>query len=157
MENYLQVLEDSLHKKMDVLCRIELLCAKQEKILSTEPVSEDDFDKSIDEKGALIDELNQLDEGFEKLYGRIKEQLSAEKGKYKPQILALQEQIAGVTEKSVAIQALEARNKKLAEAYFAKAKRELRESRRSSRAAMDYYRNMNKSQIVSPQFMDKKK
>lgn len=157
MENYLQVLEDSLHKKLDVLRRIEALCAKQEKILSEEPVSEDDFDHSIDEKGALIDELNQLDEGFESLYANIKEQLAAGKEKYKLQIAAIQKKIAEVTEKSVSIQAQEARNKKLAEDYFAKAKQELKKGRRSSKAALDYYRNMNKSQVVSPQFMDKKK
>lgn len=157
MENYLQVLEVSLQKKMDVLCRIENLCARQEKILSADPVSDDAFDESIEEKGALIDELNQLDEGFESLYAHIKEQLAKEKGKYRSQIAVLQKKIAEVTEKSVAIQAQEARNKKLAENYFAKTKLELKESRRSSRAALDYYRNMNKSQVVSPQFMDKKK
>ena len=62
-----------------------------------------------------------------------------------------------MTEKSVAIQAQEARNKNLAENYFAKAREDLKKNRKSSRAALDYYRNMNKMQVVSPQFMDKKK
>ncbi len=30
MENYLQVLEESLYKKLDVLGRIESLCARQD-------------------------------------------------------------------------------------------------------------------------------
>ena len=49
MENYLQVLEESLQKKMDVLCRIEMLSARQEQILSAESVSEEAFDKNIEE------------------------------------------------------------------------------------------------------------
>ncbi len=94
MENYLQVLEESLYKKLDVLGRIESLCARQEQILSSEPVSEEAFDDSIEEKGVLIDELTKLDEGFETLYGHIKEQLMAGREKYKPQINALQKKIA---------------------------------------------------------------
>ena len=72
MENYLQVLEESLYKKLDVLGRIETLCARQEQILSEEIVSEEAFDSSIEKKGVLIDELAKLDEGFETLYGHIK-------------------------------------------------------------------------------------
>lgn len=157
MENYLQVLEESLCKKMDVLCEIEAFCAEQERLLSAEFLAEDDFDKSIEEKDRLIQKLEKLDEGFEALYAHIKEQLTAGKDKYKSQIAALQKKISEVTEKSVAIQAQEARNKKLAEEYFARAKQELKKGRRSSKAALDYYRSMNQSQVVSPQFMDKKK
>lgn len=157
MENYLHVLEESLQKKLDVLCRIQTISEQQEQILSEDTVSEDAFDKSIDEKDALIKELNKLDEGFESLYAHIKEQLLAGKHKYKSQIAVLQTKIAEVTEKSVAIQAQEARNKKLAEDYFSRAKQELKKGRRSSKAALDYYKSMNKAQMVSPQFLDKKK
>lgn len=157
MENYLQVLEESLDKKLDVLDRIAMLSIRQEKILSAETVSEEEFDSSIEDKGVLIDELTKLDEGFETLYGHIKEQLAGQKERYKTQISALQKKIAEVTEKSVAIRAQEARNMKLAEGYFIKAREDLKRGRRSSKAALDYYRNMNKSQMVSPQFMDKKK
>lgn len=157
MENYLQVLEESLQKKMDVLGRIQTLSEQQEQILSADSVSEDAFDKSIDEKDTLIKELNKLDEGFESLYAHIKEQLLAGRHKYKSQIVVLQTRIAEVTEKSVAIQAQEARNKKLAEDYFSRAKQELKKGRRSSKAALDYYKSMNKAQMVSPQFLDKKK
>lgn len=157
MENYLQVLEESLYKKLDVLGRIEKLCARQEQILNADPVVEDEFDDSIDKKGALIDELTKLDEGFEVLYGHIKGQLEEGKEKYKSQIAALQKKIQEVTEKSIAIRAQESRNKKLAENYFMKAREDLKKGRRSSEAALNYYRSMNQSQMVSPQFMDKKK
>lgn len=157
IENYLQVLEESLHKKMGVLDRIEDANKRQEQILKDDSVSEEKFEQSIEEKGALIDELNKLDEGFETLYGNIKEQLSADKEKYKVQIVSIQKLITQVTEKSVSIQAQEARNKVLAENFFAGRKQELQKGRKNSKAALDYYRNMSQSQVVMPQFMDRKK
>ncbi len=157
IENYLQVLEESLHKKMGVLEKIEEANQRQEEILKQEPVSEEAFDETIEEKGAFIDELNKLDEGFENLYENIREQLTSGREKYKVQIASIQKLITRVTEKSVSIQTQEARNKALAEAYFANRKQELQKGRRSSKAAMDYYRNMSQSQINMPQFMDRKK
>ena len=157
IENYLQVLEESLLKKMGVLDRIEEANRRQERILKDDSVPEEEFDQSIEEKGVLIDELNKLDEGFETLYENIKEQLLAGKERYKVQIASIQKLIAQVTEKSVSIQAQEARNKVLAESFFSERKQELQKGRKSSKAALDYYRNMNQSQVVMPQFMDKKK
>ena len=65
--------------------------------------------------------------------------------------------MAEVTETSVTIQAQEARNRKLIEDYFRKEKEGIRMGRKSSKAAVDYYKNMNKSSVVMPLFMDSKK
>lgn len=157
MKNYLQVLEESLCKKKDVLYKIEEMNDRQELILKAVPVVESEFDKSIEEKGMLINELNRLDDGFESLYAHIKEQLLGDKEKYRTQIAKLQKMIGEVTEMSVTIQAQEARNKVLAEKFFAEEKQKLQKGRKSSKAALNYYRSMKQSQVVSPQFMDKKK
>lgn len=157
IENYLQILEESLYKKKDVLNRIQEANKRQEQILKADMVSDDEFDECIENKGRLIDELDRLDEGFENLYDHIKEQLSAGKDRYRSQIATLQKLIAEVTEMGVTIQVQESRNKALAEYHFSERKRELQKGRKSSRAALDYYRNMNQSQVVMPQFMDKKK
>lgn len=157
VKNYLQVLEESLQKKMEVLQQIEENNLWQEQILKSESVVEVDFEKTIEEKSRLIEELKKLDEGFENLYSHIKEQLLEGKERYKHQIAALQKLIVQVTEKGVSIQAQEARNKMLVEKYFAAEKQKLQKGRRSSKVAMDYYRNMKQSQVVEPQFMDKKK
>ncbi len=157
VENYLQVLEESLRKKIKVLEKIGEVSSRQEQMLKSNPVPEDDFDQSIEEKGLLIEELSKLDDGFETLYGNIREQLMAGKDRYKLQITAIQGLIAKTTEQSVSIQAQEARNKLLADKFFSDRKQELQKNRKSSRAAMDYYRNMSQSQVVMPQFMDRKK
>ena len=150
-------MEESLHKKLEVLSRIEECNAEQEQILKSEQVAEEEFEKSIEKKGELIDALTKLDDGFENLYTQIKEQLSRGKEQYKEQILVLQKLISEVTDKSVTIRVQESRNKVLAESFFIKKKREVKQGRRSSKIALDYYRNMKQSQVVSPQFMDKKK
>lgn len=157
IQNYLQVLEESLHKKLDVLQRIEALSCRQEQILKEFPVDEEEFDFSIDEKGELIEELNKLDDGFEALYENVRHQLLEGKERYSDQIQRLQELIGRVTDKSVAVQAQEARNNQLAENFFRQSRQELRKGRRSSKAALDYYYSMNHSRSISPQFMDKKK
>ncbi len=156
IENYLQVLEQSLHKKADILSRIQEINLKQERILKEEGTAED-FDTTIDEKEKLIEELSKLDEGFETLYQHIEGQLSAGREQYKSQIVKLQQLIVKVTEKSMAIQAQEKRNYKFAQNYFAVSRKNLQKSRTTSKAAMDYYKSMSNSQIVQPQFMDKKK
>ena len=62
-----------------------------------------------------------------------------------------------VTEAGIAVQAQEARNKKLIEEYFRRQREGIREGRKSSKAAFDYYKNMSKSSVVMPQIMDQKK
>lgn len=150
-------MEESLRKKMDILCRIEDVNMRQEQILKEETVSENDFEQTINDKGVLIDELNQLDDGFENLYEHIKEQLLQGREKYKFQIADLQEWIKKVTDKSVTVQTQEERNRQLVEKYFTDSRKKLQKGRRSSKIALDYYRNMNQTQVMPPQFMDKKK
>lgn len=157
MENYLQVLEESLNKKADVLKKISQVNEEQEQLFKADAFPEEAFDEMIDRKGRLIDDLNKLDEGFENLYEHIRLQLLDGKEKYAVQIAALQKLIAKVTEMGASVQAQEARNKGLADNYFLNRKKELRKGRQNSKAAMDYYRNMSRSQVVQPQFMDKKK
>ena len=155
MENYLQVLEESLNKKVDVLKKIGQMNEEQERLFKEDVFSEKAFDEIIDRKGMLIDDLNKLDEGFENLYEHIRLQLLDGKEKYATQIAALQKLITKVTEMGASVQAQEARNKELADNYFLNRKKELKQGRQNSKAALNYYRNMNRSQVVQPQFMVK--
>lgn len=157
IENYLGILEESLQKKLLVLNEIIEYNNKQEKLLKQENVSLDELDDNMNQKDVLIQKLLKLDEGFEVLYERIREQLINNKEKYKEQIKRLQNMISEVTEKSVSIQAQETRNKKMIEDYFRKGKQQLRQGRQASKAAYDYYKNMNNTNVVPPQIMDQKK
>lgn len=157
MNNYLTILEESLQKKINVLERIQEYNERQKEAFSSESISLQDFESAVEEKGKLIEEVQKLDQGFETLYANVSEQLNANKEKYKEQIGQLQNLIAKVMELSTAVQVQEARNKKLVEEYFNKQRGEIRQGRIASKAAYDYYKNMNGTKHVPPQFMDSKK
>lgn len=156
MENYLNILEESLHKKLEVLEKIEDYNTEQHKIFSEEKASLDEFDEAIEEKGRLIEQLSRLDDGFESLYAKVAEELQNNKSQYAEQIKRMQELVKQVTDKSVSIQAQEARNKALIEEYFAKERAGIRNNRKSSKAAFDYYQSMSRAAAMDPQFMDSK-
>ncbi len=156
MSNYLTVLEESLQKKITVLEQIQEYNESQRQIFQEGNPKLNEFDSYIEEKAKLIDEINKLDNGFEILYSNVSAELQGNREKYATQIKALQELITQVTEKSVVIQAQEARNKALIEEYFAKQRSGIREGRKSSKAAIGYYKNMNKSNYVESHYLDSK-
>lgn len=156
MENSLNILSESLDRKLEALRSIQEYNLRQEKAFSEGAVELEDFDAAIAEKGRLIEEIQRLDAGFEALYQRLAQELKADQGRYAAQIRELQQKISAVTELSVTVQTQEARNKQLVEQYFAKRRAGIREGRVSSRAAYNYYKNMSNTNAVPPQFMDSK-
>lgn len=155
--NYLTLLEESLRKKLQVMAEIQKYNYRQQEIFQSNQVDLDKFDEYVAEKGELIDRLTVLDNGFEKLYAEVAEELKGGRERYAEQIRCLQGLVAEVTEQSVAIQAQEARNQKLIEDFFRKEREGIRRGRKSSKAALGYYKTMSKSSVVAPQFMDSKK
>lgn len=156
--NYLTLLEESLQKKLQVMAEIQQYNLKQREIFESDNVDMDHFDEYVEEKDALIEKLNALDNGFESLYAKVAKELEeGGREKYREQILHLKQLVTEVTESSVTIQAQEARNKKLIEDFFRREREGIRMGRKSSKAAYDYYKNMNRSSVVLPQFMDSKK
>ena len=157
MGNYLQILQDSLVKKLELLDEIEKKSLEQSDMIKEPNVDLALVDFNMDEKAKLIDDVLALDDGFESIYEKIREQLIANKEQFKPQINALQNLIEKVTEKSASIQVIEARNKAQMEVVFASQKREVQSRRNAMSVAKDYYQTMNKVKHVSPQFLDQKK
>ena len=157
IETYLDILKDSLEKKLVILTKIEKKSLEQSEMLKEPDVDLYSIDLNMDDKVKLIDEINQLDEGFDSLYDRIKNELVNEKDNYRKEIKSIQELIAKVTEKSSVIQAIEARNKSQIDVLLADRKKEIQSKKSAMSVARDYYQNMNKVKNVTPQFLDKKK
>lgn len=157
MDNYLKILEESLQKKLELLDEIQKYNEEQHRIFSSEKVELDKFDEAIAQKGRLVERVVQLDEGFETLYAKVSEELQGNRQKYAEQIRTLQQLVKQVTEKSVSVQAQEARNKALIEQYFAREKNQIAQGRKSSKAAYSYYNNVNKAVYNEPRFMDSRK
>ena len=155
MDNYLNVLKDSLIKKESILATLIDKSEKQADIVKADQVNWDEFTKIVDEKGELIDEIMKLDDGFENLYARIKEGLEGKKELYKDIISEIKTLIKSVTEKSANLQAIEYRNKSIIESAFANTRKEIKQSKLGQKAAADYYNKMNKINTIDPQMLDK--
>lgn len=156
-QTYIQIMIQSLEKKIQVLNRIIEVNVVQKDVLEDVKSSVEEFDKTVDEKTKLIEQMGQLDSGFEKLFARVKEELDTNREAHADQIKKMQKYIRQITDKSMEIQAQEARNKELMVRRFAYIKDSAKNVRTNSRIASQYYKNMMNLNYVDPQFMDNKK
>ena len=111
MYSLLQILQDSLRKKLEILKAVEAKSKEQSQLLADEDVSLSILDRNMDEKAELIEEISKLDSGFEAMYDSIRQELMANKEAYKEQIKIIQKYISAIMDTSVSIEAIEARNK----------------------------------------------
>lgn len=157
LKNYLEILKESLLKKKAILTELYNLSKKQGEIAGTVPFDTDSFDTLVDQKDDLVNRILELDNGFEETYRIIKDELPEHKDEFKEEIRFLQELIKNVTELSMSLQALEERNKRTIETAFLTEHKRIDQTRRSSKAALDYYKSMSQVNYIDPQLMDQKK
>ncbi len=156
-ETYLAIMLQSLKKKEQVLDEIIRLNDLQKKQLTDQATPVDDFDKTVEDKSACLDQLDQLDSGFEKLYAQVQEELQTNKEQYADTIRELQKRIRSVTDKSIMIQAQEARNKDLMMQKFTTVRKHAKDVRANSKAITGYYKTMTHSGYMDSRYMDGKK
>lgn len=156
-ENYLQILIECLEKKQVLLDKVKDLNERQAEMLLQEVVDKEAFDKSMDEKQELIDGLNQLDDGFQKTYELVKEEVQKNKEAYLPQLRLLKKQVNHVVDQGVSVQAQEERLKQKVSAMLRKEYAGLHQKRLSARATQGYYQNMQLLNTVDPQLMNRRK
>ncbi len=156
-KNYLQVLSESLDKKIDILNELETLTAQQKEIAKAEEFDDDAFSDNTDRKAELIADLEKLDNGFQILYDNIKAQLEGGgKERYKQQIQELQGKIRTILDKNAALLVAEESNRRLIAERFTSLKKEVYQIKKSRDMAANYYRNMN-SISSEAYFFDNKK
>lgn len=154
---YLTILMESLQKKIRILDQIILADQEQREALEDPNLDPDDFDRIVEKKADDIEQLEQLDAGFEEVFARVKEELNGNREQYKEQIHIMQDLIRKITDKSLLIQKQEAQNKELMEKKFASVRSQAREVRKSQKIVNQYYKNMMKNNYNDPQFLDNKK
>ena len=152
-----QVLVESLEKKSRILDEIIKENEAQETLFKQEALDMEALDVSADRMGELAQKLELLDEGFEAVYDRIREDLMENKLAYRGEIRRMQELIAEITEKVVRINAARMRNKMQAEKQFKKSRQQIGKAASKMKASQNYYNNMNRLNYVDPQFYDNKK
>ena len=153
----LNLLETNLIEKNAVLDKLIALADKQAELLNVDSIAIKDFDSCMDEQDALLEELMQLDDGFEQLCEKVAEELTDKADECTAQLERIRQINQEHLNKSKGLQEKEASNKERLEQYFDKERKAIGSGRRSSKAAMDYYKTMSKSNVIPPQFMDQKK
>ena len=144
-ETYLAIMLQSLKKKEKVL----------DEIIRLNDLQKDQL--TVEDKAACIQQLEQLDSGFEKLYAEVAAELEADKEKYADLIRQLQDRIRIVTDKSVMIQAQEARNKDFMMQKFTTVKQQAKGVRANSKAITGYYKTMKQSMYEDMHMLDGKR
>lgn len=152
-----QILLQSLEKKVQLLDKMIQQNSVQEDILKQDDLDIDTFDEAINKQGEYIEELDRLDQGFETVYDRVRNELLQDKSRYRTEIARMQELIQKITDKIVTVNAGNMRNKVLAENQFRKKRVSIGTGASKNKAARNYYNSMNNLNYVSPQFYDSKK
>lgn len=153
-KEYIDIMLQSLRRKREVLDQIIAANMKQKIALEDPEITPDEFDEIVELKSALVEQLEQLDSGFEKMFEHMKEELDANKERYAAEIKQMQSYIREITDKSVEIQAQEARNKDLMTKLFANMRQQARSVRTGTQVTSRYQQTMSKVNYVDPQFMD---
>lgn len=154
--NYIEILKESLDKKLLVLDAIIAFNREQEKIMKSDDFDYVRFNATIAGKDDCIEEIQELDRGFQSVYDRIKELFSANKEAYSEDIRMLQDKIRAITDKSMDIQSQEARNKETFQTRVVSSRKEIKTAKTANKVAANYYQSMNKLNVVGSQFLDTK-
>lgn len=157
MTNELQLLKEVLEKKEKILQRILDKTTMQMELAGADSLDVERFDGLVDDKTELLAEMERLDEGFDSIYQRIREELPGQKDQYKMEITALQELIKSTVDLGAQIHTTEARTKDKLSGALLKSRRELAQKKVSARKVMDFYKTSNNLKYVDSFFLDQKK
>lgn len=155
---YVTVLHDSLARKVDIVKEILELTKEQKEILSAPEMDSDRFDDITDKKGARIEEILEIDKGFDSVFGRVQDELKSNKEEYRIQIIEMQNYIRVITDMSIELESLEQSNKLKFDEFVHKKRSEIKDFNVNNRTASSYYKNMsNQHQSWQTYFLDKKR
>lgn len=157
VEAKLKSLEENLLKKDTLLDKLHLLCDKQLDLLEDSNMEAEDFDNCMEEQDGLLQELTGLNEEADELYECLHTEVFSADGPYVVQIEVLRNMISKVMDKFDSLQTKEQTKKEKLDSYFERERKAFGTGRKSSKAALDYYKSMSRSGVVPPQFMDQKK
>lgn len=154
---YIEMLEEILAKKDIVLDELLRHTMEQEGILKKDKFDNGAFIIKIREKDKLIKRLNELDQGFEMLYQKVKEELAINKYQYQDKIKKIQDLIQVIVEKGMQLRSLEMQNQNLFNFYLSNERSKIGEFKINKKVASNYYKSVAKLQTQESYFLDSKR
>jgi chromosome segregation ATPase len=155
--NYIQIMIESLEKKKEVLGRIIDLNRQQNIFLQDMNLQPEEFEKNMEYKSNLVEQLTLLDSGFEKLYEKVRAELQENRAKYQSEIAKMQSLIRDISAQTNMIQTQEQRSKQQVEQKFADVRKQVRGVRSSQKVVQQYYQNMLHQKNADSSVIDNKK
>lgn len=143
--NYLAMMIDSLDKKERLLLSLVNKTELQGNCLNGldyEGVNWAQFEILMIEKEAIIGTIEELDDGFDKLYSRVKKELDANKENYVSEIGTMKACIEKLTEIGVKISTSEEKNRREIERIMTAAKVGIGKARKNIKASSGYITSM---------------
>ena len=155
--SYIEILKQSLTKKIELLDTIMALNVLQKDMLENPDLDPDELEENLNRKADLVEQLSKLDDGFSQIYDRVRADLIENRGVYSEDIAQMKRDINAIMDKSTAIQSQEKRNRVLMQQKFTSVKKQIKEVKKSRQAVNSYYRNMMKMGTPDSTFLDNKK
>lgn len=153
---YVDMMIASLKKKITLLDSIIEVNQRLEVFTAQPSMDLEVFRQLMDEKDDYVQEINQLDTGFQELFDKVKEAVEGNRQQYREQILTMKQQIREITDRTVQIEKVEAQLRLVIEGHFAKMHREAQAAKKGMNVAQNYYKSMSGTSVMDAQFMDKK-
>lgn len=157
---YLQVLKDSLIEKQNIMNGLIEATEEQSQILKSDFSREyiaDEIMEKVSKKEELLKRLEHNDQGFEKIYQRLRPLLVNQKEAYHSEIVLLQEMIKKITDDSIKLEAMERKNKEAIDLFLKKERERMKNFKLVRENSKQYYQHMNnKHQIGQTYFLDHK-
>lgn len=155
--SYIEILKQSLTKKLELLDTIMALNVLQKDMLENPNLDPDELEENLNRKADLVEQLSKLDDGFGQIYDRVRTELMENRTAYTEDIAQMKRDITAIMDKSTAIQSQEKRNQVLMQQKFTSVKKQIKEVKKSRQAVNSYYRNMMKMGTPGSTFLDDKK
>ena len=155
--NYVQIMIESLEKKKAVLSQIVDLNRQQNILLQDLNLQPEEFEKNMDYKANLVEQISLLDSGFEKLYEKVRTELQNNRADYQDEIAKMQSLIRDISAQTNMIQTQEQRSKQQVEQKFADVRKQVRGVRSSQKVVQQYYQNMPHQKNADSSVIDNKK
>jgi len=145
--NYVQVLVETLKKQVTVLQDILELTKTQSVIAADSEFNEVLLEESLNKKEVLIAKLNELDDGFTAVYGRVRSEVANNQELYQDELKTMQSLIKQCTDLGVEIKVLEERNRERLAQCFASQQKKYGTKRTAASVASHYHQTMNNQKV----------
>lgn len=157
MTNELQLLIEALEKKKRILEEILEKSKEQNVIANAKSFDAESFDRLVDEKTGLLEQMDLTDSGFDAIFKTIRDELLANRASYKQEIGDMQRLIKETVDLGAQICASESRTKESMSAALGNRRHELIKQKVSSKSVKDYYKANTQLDYLVPYFIDQKK